>query len=421
MHAGQLKHHVSGEIARAPLYPPALAESLLHAMRSHPVWTFLPTLRATDPAVARANRQSLERGAPLPTQSELRVLLEAAFLGGLLEEEGRRATFTLAYVSPAAIAPTDHEALVFARPVPLRPQAIAKLAPATQPDRTFLGVYPDATGALAIWGLVHRGDRAPAIDTEMRAPFLQIRVHRPGTISVYYIGRLMLLYSRGEAHFFGDALDLAGRLQQRAHLRRNVSEALCRIARRMLAHGRGGTLLVVHAGRRPARVTLNRSFAPEAASARHLLARAMSSHEAAVTGELPHLAADQAVLHRKHLERRHEEALWFVAQLTAVDGATVVGDDLCVLGFGAQIQTGGRSDDILITVENVYTGVQRPADLAEFNGSRHRSAIHFCASQPAGHLALALVASHDGDISVFLREGEHQVTAMRSFELGIGI
>src|SRR5260370_31227350 len=49
-------------------------------------------------------------------------------------------------------------------------------------------------------------------------------------------------------------------------------------------------------------------------------------------------------------------------------------------------------------------GQYKPASLSEFPGNRHRSAIIFCAKQPTG-LALAIVASQDGDVSLFGRTG----------------
>jgi hypothetical protein len=399
-------------------YPPDVASKLVSAMRGDKFWTDLPNLQRTAPGLAQTNEQNLNLNAPVPTSEQANAVLNASFFASLLEEEGRRSIFTLAFVSPSFVASsTDFEAFVFAKPVALHPKSIAKLTPATHPDRTFLGVFPNPSGELEIWGLVHRGERTFAIDLESPPSCLRIRVHRAGTMSGHYIGRLLFLYTRGEVHWFSEPWDLLGKLRDGAQMAPVVAHALCRLARRMLAHGHGGTLLVTNAG--TARQGL--TFHPSYQAASEILAEAVANDDAETTGSLPKVTLAEAATRRSRLEQRHADALAFVAQLTAVDGATVLDDRLSLLGFGAVIQTTGSSDDIIVKLENVYTGETRTTNLSEFPGTRHRSAIHFCLNQTTG-LGLALVASQDGDLSVFARANESRtVLAFRSFELGIGM
>ena len=81
-------------------------------------------------------------------------MLDAAWSATLLEEEGRRCTFTLGFVSEQEVHATSCQVLAFAQPMPCRPQAIAKLALATDPRETIIGVHWSRARELTIWGLL---------------------------------------------------------------------------------------------------------------------------------------------------------------------------------------------------------------------------------------------------------------------------
>jgi len=275
-------------------YPPDVASKLVSAMRGHKFWTELPNLQRTAPALAQQNEQNLNLNAPIPTPDQAGALLNAAFFASLLEEEGRRSTFTLAFVSPSFVAgSTDFDALVFATPVALHAKHIAKLTPATHPDSTFVGVFPNGRGELEIWGLVHRGKRTFAIDLETPPWCLRVRVHRAGMMSGHYIGRLLFLYTRGEAHWFTEPWDLLGKLRDEAQMAPDVAEALCRLSRRMLTHGHGGTLLVVTAGTAPQGLTFHPSYQPQG-TASPILEEAITKYEADSAGSLPKVPPAEA-------------------------------------------------------------------------------------------------------------------------------
>jgi len=89
-----------------------------------------------------------------------------------------------------------------------------------------------------------------------------------------------------------------------------------------------------------------------------------------------------------------------VANLTAVDGATVMTDRYEVLAFGAKIvRRDGSSqvNEVMMTepIEGARAEVVEPAQLG---GTRHLSAAQFVRDQ---HDAVALVASQDGRFTVF--------------------
>jgi hypothetical protein len=384
-----------------------VSHEVVAAMRDHSFW-------------GQRNRTSLQRNAPVPTESQVRALLDAAFFASMLEEEGRRVTFTLAFVSPRSIPESwDLEAVVFAKPIELHPRSVAKLAPSALPDVTYIGVAPNDLGDLEIWGLVHRGDRTFGIDLDFPPSFLQVRVHRAGTISARYISNLLFLYTKGAIHFLNVPKDLLGQLRDRFGLEPVVAQVICRLSLRVLEHGHGGALLVVAHGSAPARLSYHPSYRPHDGPSQ-LLKLAVEEYEADNGASPPPGLGSQ---HQRYgTERRYSDALTFIARLTAVDGATVLDDRLYLLGFGAIVQTSDAPESIVVQVEDVYTGETSTTAVGDYPGTRHRSAIQFCASQPDGSLALAMVASQDGQLSVFAKAREKDtVIALRSFELGIGI
>ena len=107
----------------------------------------------------------------------------------------------------------------------------------------------------------------------------------------------------------------------------------------------------------------------------------------------------------------------FLAQLTAVDGAVLVNDDLKVLAFGAKIKPlhARKSPETLLVSEPTTGSVPEEVSLAEFGGMRHQSAAQFVFDQRQG---VAFVASQDGIMTMLTwDEGAGRVAAVRHIEL----
>jgi hypothetical protein len=153
-----------------------------------------------------------------------------------------------------------------------------------------------------------------------------------------------------------------------------------------------------------------------------LLKEALAQHEDALS-TVEGSSSDPNEAHprtSKSPEEEHDEALDFVARLTAVDGAVVVRDDLALLGFGATIATPEAGIPEKVDVEDpTGSGEVKATPITELGGSRHRSAACYCAQQRDA--ALAFVASQDGDLSVFVRREGGQIHCLRPYELGIGL
>jgi hypothetical protein len=93
-------------------------------------------------------------------------------------------------------------------------------------------------------------------------------------------------------------------------------------------------------------------------------------------------------------------AIEAIGGLTAVDGATVVSDRWDVLAFGAKIgrRAGSVPVERVIVTEPFVGRAPVAAHPAELAGTRHLSGAQFVHEQRD---ALALVASQDGEFTVF--------------------
>ena len=144
------------------------------------------------------------------------------------------------------------------------------------------------------------------------------------------------------------------------------------IAIGMRAHGRGGTLLVVP---KNSEDWLNSIVQP-------------------VTYSLFPFSPDSVS------DLTLQSTVEALSGLTAVDGATVISEELEPLAFGAKILNRDgvhRVDQILLT--EPIEGVRDIAiDPAQLGGTRHLSAAQFAHDQ---RNAIALVASQDGQFTVF--------------------
>ena len=103
-----------------------------------------------------------------------------------------------------------------------------------------------------------------------------------------------------------------------------------------------------------------------------------------------------------------QSAVDALAGLTAVDGATVISDRFEPLAFGAKILSrdgAHRVDQVLLT-EPIEGIPDTTVDPAHLGGTRHLSAAQFAHDQ---RNAIALVASQDGQFTVFAWSSIHNI------------
>jgi hypothetical protein len=393
-------------------YPRELAGHLLHAITSH---VLDPT-----PGAPVSGESVADGSKPLPGEDALERILDVVYVTSQCNEEGRQCTFTLAYLSPSSASAQGHGTFSFASPVPFEPIHLRKLAPATDPALTCVAVWPTEDGALGIWGLIHQGERGASIDQDLRPTFLHVRVLRPGAFTVHHGGATVALFVTDHWHIFERRLDLVGMLRGPLTDERRAREFV-RLASRMLSFGHGGAILIVDREHGVPGLIPHRAFThPRSPS--HLLREAFEADERFTRKEERRQDGESEarfLRRRRDAAQAHLDALDFVARLTAVDGALVMQDDLGVVGFGATIQMGAAEDPLVVLEDPRSPGTEREVPVSAIGGNRHRSAVLFCKQQEG--LALALVASQDGDLSLVGRKDDGRAHVIRPFELGEGI
>jgi hypothetical protein len=402
-------------------FPRDVASSVLKVMKRTGSWATIRKQERRRESLARENRAKSEVVRPLPKLSHLKTMLDVAYVASMMEEEGRRVAFTLAYLSERGAREMGHHVFPFQAPLPLKPNHLAKYALAAAPLTTSFAVWPRGRG-LDIWGLVQHGNHTFALDLSFRPTYLSVRVLRSGTFMAEYDGYPLLLFSRDHVRLYDEdvlkRVNLVDILRDRLRIDPTVGVALRRVCQRMVALGHGGTILVTEKDKAKKALKMHDTL-----TARGMPLAMLKDVVEAERRELreanpkPPVREGTAVHQRYTQEEKHREALDFVAQLTAVDGAVVLDNELNIYGFGATIATGGAQPKVT-TEHPASLGKKRPYDL-ERRGNRHRSAVAFCAQQMGA--ALALVASQDGDFSVVMAERNGSVHVIGPYELGVGL
>jgi hypothetical protein len=336
---------------------------------------------------AAASHDSPEDVAALPDAATVEALIDAAFWASLRREEGYAPRISLAFLAPEA----RRRPLVFERPLPLRPDVLARVAPAVERQGIHLGVWRDA-GGLSVWGTT-RIVPAHCFVLEVSAPGLLVIKHQSAEESGKFLNVAVL---EGDQIKIVDerASNLPGCPALLTSLLGSDSQGgwghsvnvLVQLAVSMRAHGRGGLLLVVPAGSELWRESVVQPMGYAVSPAFAELAR--------LTGEPPH-QTDRRIW-QDMLGRAVDE----LGGLTAVDGAMVLTDRYELLGFGAKIarRKGWAQVELARLTEPVEGRTALVIHPDELGGTRHLAAAQFVHDQ---HDAIALVASQDGRFTVF--------------------
>ena len=351
-----------------------------------------PAARAIAPTIEAYFHRHLAAGglhhdpAVLPDAGAIEAIIDTAFWASLRREEGYVPKISLAFLRPEQTV----SSLMFERPLPLAPAALAHLAPAVERPGIHLGVWRER-GELRIWGTT-RVIPTFCFVLEVVGPGLLVVKHRRSEagkfVNVVVLEGDQTKVVDESASSLPDCPALLTSLLGFHTLRESLEDVnvLVELAVSMRTHGRGGSLLVVPAGTE---------------SWRESILRPISYPVAPPFAELAELMREDAS--ERH-QRRWQDALRptieTIAGLTAVDGATVITNEYEVLAFGGKI---GRRDgwtrvqEVVVTepIEGSTAAIVHPAELG---GTRHLSAAQFVQDQRD---ALALVASQDGRFTIF--------------------
>ena len=330
--------------------------------------------------------ESHDKQALLPDAGSIEGMIDAAFWASLRREEGYVPKISLAFLRPEhTVSP-----LLFERPLPLGPAALARLAPAVERRGIHLGVWREQQ-ELRVWGT-----------TRVIPTFCFV-------LEVVDPGLLVVKYRRSESGKFVNVLVLEGDqikvVDERASSLPDCPplltsllgfdspsswlddvHVLVELGASMRVHRRGGSLLVVPGGTERWRESILQPVGYAVSPPFSELADVMRAD----AGQRQHRRWQDA------LSRSVES----IAGLTAVDGATVITHQYELLCFGAKIgrRTGATRVHEVTVTEPIEGSVAATVHPAELGGTRHLSAAQFVQDQ---HDTVALVASQDGRFTIF--------------------
>jgi len=334
----------------------------------------------------------------------MRRLLEVSFWASLLKEEGRHHQFAVVFCSPASYSYPEPDAVglnrfVFKEPLPFDATTVAKLAPALE-SKEDIGVWPmtqrgekGELGELGIWGCA-----APLHESELKLNAIepgQIMLSLGDYLKARITGLTAEFVDEHSARVLSDFCGKSRPVSQDDYLvgsHRRLDPA--KIAFAMRAHGHGGTLLILANDNATWEKSIDMTQLRFAGQPYERAKRALAQRDKA-------LQQFSANLHSSIDIAR--QSLDSIGQLTAADGATLVTCDLAVLGFGAKIKpmTPGRVPEAVWVLAPFEGSEPARRKLSEvFPGTRHQSAAQFVFDQE--HEAMAIVASEDGRLSVFV-------------------
>src|SRR5581483_6892448 len=292
--------------------------------------TGYPAARSVAPAVRAHFAQHITdataragAAADLPSIDAIEAMIEAAFWASLRREEGYIPTISLAFLS-AERAPN---ALRFARPLPLEPAALTRIAPAVERAGIHLGVQHGETGWV-VWGTARSLPRFCFV-LEAAAPGLLVIKHQRGEpgkfVNVAVLEGDQIKIVDEDASSLPDCPPLLESLRGFESPRSWIDSdnVLVQLAVSMRAHGRGGLLLVVP---------------PESDAWRESIVQPISyGVQPACTGLADVAVAQPAEGDLSAWQQKLGRSVDAVAGLTAVDGAAIITRRYELVAFGAKI------------------------------------------------------------------------------------
>ena len=342
------------------------------------------------------------------TQADLALLLETAFWASLSPEEGAYHDFRISFGPPPEFGST----YLFASPRSYSSAEISDLAPALMNTQRSIGVWYSKGGGLEIWGI-----------SDITHWDITVAANRPGQVVFSMLApengfRLALsgsswgVVDESRAPFYWaylagtqpsligiEEIELVGRSMMR-------SISYESIAKEMLAHGHGGALIIVPEDQLGWRQSC--SFRYQPIEPFNELRERVDRYESEVKKSF---AAGQWLMHGYFEMQRAEESTKLVAELTAVDGATILGRDLDLYGFGAKLvplNPDSQPDNIYRSTpfeDAPYNSVK----LSDLGGTRHQSAAQFVYDHRG---CFAIVSSQDGRISVMHWDSQREAVVV---------
>lgn len=357
-----------------------------------------------------------------PVFSDVKDLLEVAFLVSLEREENKETRVSIVLTSPQEIENPSHryrrDIRRFTESLLFTVDTVAKIAPAFDPALASIAVHRNAMSEdLRCWGVIyyqptlHRFNETPVIPVGgrcFRPDEFTITVRGSGSLQISRMNSNIGWFAKGKfipaspTPFTSRSLGgyLMGSLKStdlwngyQTTFWNYYCDALELLLLESSSRGHGATIVLLPAGQTqvPADlVEFKYHFEPRLQPI-PLLEELMKCERELV----PAIAFQKALF----------EAIQALAQLSAVDGALITTNELELVTFGATLKAPKWSKGILMGPDGfgVLSGDQFPA---QRYGTRHSSAINFAGACEG---STVFVISQDGPTRAFVRSNDETV------------
>lgn len=337
--------------------------------------------------LAQAQELGEQQLATACSANIIEAVIDIAFWASLRREEGRPVSISLALLKPEQAG----KPLIFGNRLRLTPQNLVKLAPAVEQPGIHLGVWYE-DDELYIWGTTHT---VPGICfvLEVVEPGLLVIKHRRldgfgkfVNVAVLHGDQIKILDEKSMGIADCPALHASLMNMSLPSFMGETFNVLVQLAASVRLHRRGGLVLIVPNGSDQWQESV------------------ISPIKYPVT---PAYTAISDLMKQSEQERNTFEwkesllqAIDIIGGFTAVDGATVITQHYDLLAFGTKVARSANSVPVneIIMTEPVADAQATRMHPAQNGGTRHLAAAQFVHDQ---HDAIALVASQDGQFTVF--------------------
>ncbi|PUZ24662.1 hypothetical protein GA0116948_105307 [Chitinophaga costaii] len=333
--------------------------------------------------------------APAPNAFVIEKIIDTAFWASLNREEGNDTRISLAFMLPSQTS----NPLLFEEPLPFTSKVLTKLAPGVERSGIHVGVWYE-DGELCIWGTTTSVPNLCFV-VDVSEPGLLVIKHRRITglgkftnVAVLRGDQVKIIDEDSGMQPDTPAMLTALLGIDASPLWNNGVNVLIQMAVSMRAHRHGGTLLVV----------------PNASDKwRESIIHPMQYPVAPAFGGIAELIRkDNTLVSELFWQNAIRREVENLSGLTAVDGATVINEDMELIAFGVKTSRAKNATIVekVLMSEPVVGGHSVELHASAIGGTRHFSAAQFVHDQ---HDALALVASQDGYFTIFSWSPARQV------------
>lgn len=394
-----------------------------------------------------------------PTEVEIREACNALYSSSLLKEEGRSVRARVIIAPPEAFAadggpPDGVHAMRLTTSHPFNPNEVKRLSPAASFFHSAVAIWPVKDRGFRIWGILNTGPRWMNMVAGGRKPAGEgvphpiIHVRDPGWL-IFYDNYQLIGEWRGR-EFHGPRLDvfesplLSTRFErlrcnmvaeladgclpptlstddyaEMAHL---ISQQFVkRVINLVRTSGHGGSVVFLPEGARGVETAtrwIDCKYTAEADAAGLRFPHLMKSIIRRIGSLCPpgstledarriFRTANDPELDR--LEEAFYELARFFSDLMQVDGAMVVDQRVCVIGFGGEI----RVDRNVFQVNQAHdlAGTSLTEWDVQADGTRHRAVYRLCSVEPE---VIGFVISQDSQVRMIANVDDSVIFWMHS-------